>query len=144
MNYQPHLQFGNLHHYQQKTSNVEVIPEILAQFWLTIAILPAIRKRLIILLTISTLVTQKNAIYLLDCTICQKQYIGETGTTVKVRMKHHRNKFKGKTDLSIYHHPLTHNADFSKLTIILNMIGGIWWKAEPCIPVGHGGLKPLT
>ena len=52
-------------------------------------------------------------------------------------MKHHRNKFKGMTDLSIYHHPLTHNADFSKLTIILNMIGGIWWKAEPCIPVGQ-------
>ena len=35
-------------------------------------------------------------------------------------MRHHRNKFKAKTDLPIYRHPLTHNANFSiyKLTII--------------------------
>ena len=57
----------------------------------------------------------KNAIYLLDCSICQKQYIGETGTTVGVRMRHHRNKFKAKTDLPIYRHPLTNNANFSIL-----------------------------
>lgn len=62
----------------------------------------------------------KNAIYLLECSICQKQYIGETGTTVRVRMRHHRNKFKAKTDLPVYRHLLLHNTDFSayKLTII--------------------------
>ena len=61
-----------------------------------------------------------NAIYLLECSICQKQYIGETGTTVRIRMRHHRNKFTAKTDLPIYRHPLIHNKDFSiyKLTII--------------------------
>ena len=30
-----------------------------------------------------------HAIYLLDCSICSKQYIGETRTTIRNRMKHH-------------------------------------------------------
>ena len=44
----------------------------------------------------------KHAIYLLQCTICGKQYIGESGTTVRIRMRHHRNTFNSNwfTNLS--------------------------------------------
>ena len=35
-----------------------------------------------------------HAIYLLECTLCHKQYIGETHTTVRSRMVHHRNMQK--------------------------------------------------
>ena len=31
------------------------------------------------------------AIYLLECNICHKQYIGETHTSIRIRMRHHRN-----------------------------------------------------
>ena len=37
-----------------------------------------------------------NAIYLLECSICQKQYVGETGTTIRIRMRHHRKHVSGK------------------------------------------------
>ena len=32
------------------------------------------------------------AIYLLQCQICHKQYLGETHVTIRNRMTHHRNK----------------------------------------------------
>ena len=61
-----------------------------------------------------------NAIYLLECSICQKQYVGETGTTIRVRMRHHRNMYQSQTNRPIYTHPKKHQSDFSifKLTII--------------------------
>ena len=62
----------------------------------------------------------KNAIYLLECSICHKQYVGETGTSVRIRLRHHRNMYNSHTNRPIYRHPATHNTDFSvyKLTII--------------------------
>jgi len=61
-----------------------------------------------------------NAIYLLECSICFKQYVGETGTTVRIRMRHHRNMFNSYTNRPIYRHPVTHSANFAiyRLTII--------------------------
>ena len=57
------------------------------------------------------------AIYLLEC---YKQYVGESGTTIRNRLKHHKNIYSSQTNRPIYQHPKTHNTDFSiyKLTII--------------------------
>ena len=43
-----------------------------------------------------------NCIYLLECKLCNKQYIGETHTTIRSRMKHHRNMYKTATNRTIY------------------------------------------
>lgn len=62
----------------------------------------------------------KGAIYLLECTLCHKQYVGETGTTVRNRMKHHRNAVQAKLNRPIYTHLQKHRGDFNtfKLTIV--------------------------
>lgn len=56
----------------------------------------------------------------LECSICYKQYVGETGTTIRIRLRHHRNMFNSHTNKPIYRHPQTHNANFTIyiLTII--------------------------
>jgi len=61
-----------------------------------------------------------HAIYLLDCSICGKQYIGETHNTIRNRMKHHRNMSKTALNRPIYAHLQSHQTDFLsfKLTII--------------------------
>ena len=59
------------------------------------------------------------AIYLLDCTKCGKQYIGETGTSVRARMKRHRNTQKTAVDRPIYDHLKKHNATFEIFTITI-------------------------
>ena len=60
------------------------------------------------------------AIYLLQCTICCKQYIGETGTTIRKRMTHHRNATNANLNRPIYSHVKSHSKDFTifKITII--------------------------
>lgn len=62
----------------------------------------------------------KNAIYLMECSICHKQYVGETGTSIRIRLRHHRNMYSSHTNRPIYRHPSIHKTDFSvyKLTII--------------------------
>ena len=60
-----------------------------------------------------------NAIYLLDCTICGKQYVGETHTTVRNRMKHHRNMSKSATNRPIYAHLANHHTDFKAFNITI-------------------------
>ena len=59
-------------------------------------------------------------IYLLECTICNKQYVGESHTTIRNRMRHHRNMSKTATNRPLYNHTQLHNSDFSiySLTII--------------------------
>ena len=57
------------------------------------------------------------AIYLLECRDCCKQYIGETHTTVRSRMKHHRNMFKSATNRPLYAHCSSHKKDFSIYSI---------------------------
>lgn len=59
------------------------------------------------------------AIYLLECNICHKQYIGETHTTIRSRMKHHRNMSKTATNRPIYAHILKHQATFSIFSITI-------------------------
>ena len=60
------------------------------------------------------------AIYLLDCTICHKQYVGETHTTIRHRMKHRQNMRQRATECPIYAHLQSHNSTFSifQITII--------------------------
>ena len=60
-------------------------------------------------------------IYLLECKICRKQYVGETGTTIRSQMKHHRNASKSNLNRPIYEHIQAHkenNMDTFSLTII--------------------------
>lgn len=61
-----------------------------------------------------------NVIYLLECSHCFKQYIGETHTKVSTRMRHHRKHSKTHIDRPIYAHLKKHGLTFStyKLTII--------------------------
>ena len=62
----------------------------------------------------------KGAIYLLECPICYKQYIGESGQTIRSRMKHHRNASHANVNRPLYRHLKEHNMPFQtlKLTII--------------------------
>ena len=62
----------------------------------------------------------KLAIYLLECPVCYKQYIGETGQTIRSRMKHHRNASQSNANRPIYRHLREHSISFQalKLTII--------------------------
>lgn len=62
----------------------------------------------------------KFAIYLLECPKCFKQYIGETGQTIRNRMRHHRNASNKEINRPIYHHLKEHAIPFQafKLTII--------------------------
>ena len=59
------------------------------------------------------------AIYLLECKICNKQYIGETHNTIRNRMKHHRNMSNTATNRPIYSHILHHSTDFSVFSITI-------------------------
>ena len=58
-------------------------------------------------------------IYLLQCKLCNKQYIGETHTTIRSRMKHHRNMSKTATYRPIYAHILNHQKDFNIFTLTI-------------------------
>lgn len=60
-----------------------------------------------------------NAIYLLECKVCDKQYIGETHTTVRSRMKHHRNMQKTATNRPIYAHIANHGKTFNIFSITI-------------------------
>ena len=60
-------------------------------------------------------------IYLLECIICRKQYVGETGTTIRSRIKHHRNASKSNLNRPIYKHIKAHketSTDIFSLSII--------------------------
>ena len=65
-----------------------------------------------------------HAIYLLDCSTCGKQYVGETHTTIRNRMKHHRNMANTALNRPIYAHLQLHQSEFSsyQLTIIDQII----------------------
>lgn len=62
----------------------------------------------------------KGAIYLLDCKICGKQYVGETGTTVRERMKHHRNAVTANVNRPIYAHLTKHQKNLTVSTLQLS------------------------
>jgi len=58
-------------------------------------------------------------IYLLECKKCNKKYVGETGTTVGSRVKHHRNTTKANISRPIYPHIQSHNKTFDMFTITI-------------------------
>ena len=60
-----------------------------------------------------------HAIYLLECTICHKQYVGETHNTIRNRMKHHRNMANTALNRPIYAHLKLHNQNFSIFSITI-------------------------
>ena len=67
----------------------------------------------------------RGRIYQLYCNHCGKQYVGETGTTIRSRMKHHRNTSKTCLNHPIYDHIWSHNEgklDIYTLTIINQVI----------------------
>ena len=39
--------------------------------------------------------TSKNVVYIIQCTLCNKQYVGQTSCMLRERVKKHRNKFQG-------------------------------------------------
>ena len=59
------------------------------------------------------------AIYILDCEICGKQYVGETGTTVRSRMKHHKNATHSDLNRPVYSHLRAHRKDFNIFSITI-------------------------
>ena len=61
----------------------------------------------------------KGAIYLLECKLCQKQYVGKTGTTIRNRMKHHRNAASANLNRPIYSHISHHKGDFNIFTLTI-------------------------
>ena len=61
----------------------------------------------------------KSAIYLLECPLCFKQYIGETGTTIRNRMKHHRNASHRDVNRPIYRHLKEHDIPFENLRLTI-------------------------
>ena len=59
------------------------------------------------------------SIYLLECKLCNKQYIGESHTTLRNRMTHHRNMSKSATNRPLYNHLQYHQSDFSIYSITI-------------------------
>ncbi len=55
----------------------------------------------------------ENCIYLIQCRICDKQYIGETSRTLRARYTEHRSRIKNKHEEIVYAHfnDLGHNPD---------------------------------
>ena len=45
-----------------------------------------------------------NLIYCLECTRCNKKYIGETKRELRTRIREHLNKIDNKDDATVYHH----------------------------------------
>ena len=59
------------------------------------------------------------AIYLLDCNYCGKQYIRETGTSIRARMTHNQNASKAILNRPIYSHLKKQNSRFNSFTITI-------------------------
>ncbi|XP_065896286.1 uncharacterized protein [Dysidea avara] len=60
-------------------------------------------------------------VYLLECVHCYKQYVGETSTTLRARMRRHRNMSNQATNRPLYHHLQEHKQTFAqtyKLSIL--------------------------
>ena len=55
------------------------------------------------------------AMYLLDCKICGKQYVGETGTILRSRIKHHKNALHSNLNRPIYKQAESHQGSFEIL-----------------------------
>ena len=89
-------------------------------------------------------------IYLLDCKICNKQYIGESLTTIRASIKHHKNMSKSATNRPLYHHILTHKSDFTiySITIIDQILDTksrkdkeMYYQPATFVPFGFNVIK---
>lgn len=59
--------------------------------------------------------TTPKVIYLITCTVCSKQYVGQTAQNLRLRFRHHRNHMHSHTQRPIYRHFNQHN--FTNITI---------------------------
>ena len=59
-----------------------------------------------------------NLVYLITCSLCSKQYVGETGNTLRDRLNNHRSDIKTKKPTSIAIHFNLPNHSFHNLQII--------------------------
>ena len=48
--------------------------------------------------------TSNNIIYLITCTLCRKQYVGQTSTPLRIRVNSHRNTIKHNNDTPVAKH----------------------------------------
>ena len=74
----------------------------------TSAIQSSLTKRIHPLDTHYTCTTPK-VIYLITCTTCSKQYVGQTSQNLRMRFRHHRNHMQTHTNRPIYRHFDTHS-----------------------------------
>ena len=58
-----------------------------------------------------------NVVYLLQCTICSTQYIGQTETPLRVRINNHRYHIKTLTNLPLSKHVTCLGHPFDKFTV---------------------------
>lgn len=59
--------------------------------------------------------TTPKVIYLITCTVCSKQYVGQTSQNLRLRFRHHRNHMHTHTNRPIYKHFSMHG--FNNITI---------------------------
>lgn len=62
----------------------------------------------------------RNVVYLLECTVCRVQYIGQTETSFRVRFNNHRAHVKSLPQLPISQHAniIGHQFDKFRVTIL--------------------------
>lgn len=60
-----------------------------------------------------------NVIYLLECTVCRMQYIGQTETSFRLRFNNHKAHAKSIPNLPLSKHLNLPNHSFDKLTVTL-------------------------
>ena len=60
------------------------------------------------------------SVYKLPCKDCDRSYIGETGKSLKIRMKQHESNCRNHSNLSavVNHHELGHSIDFANSCVI--------------------------
>ena len=63
----------------------------------------------------------ENIIYLLECAICDLQYIGQTKRKLKIRMNEHRSDSNNRTGFSLSRHlnSTNHHNAFDKLKVTI-------------------------
>ena len=61
----------------------------------------------------------RNTVYVMECTICKKQYVGETTQTINLRFRLHESFIKNKRDNNIAEHFNPDNHTNTSYTIIV-------------------------
>ena len=61
----------------------------------------------------------KNVVYMLKCSVCNKEYIGQTSTQFNIRINNHKSHCKTQQHLSISRHTNEQNHDFSNFKYVI-------------------------